>query len=81
MIGMCIVFLLFASLMVYSFSVQTVYNPYTQKLDYVSDGNFSDVNSTLSVVNITDSLSLDGRNITNVDCIHFISGGQICNSP
>lgn len=64
------VFLLCATILVLSADTQTVYNPFTGKQDFIRTGNFSG-----------DNLVMDSQNITDVDCIQFISGGQICDSP
>jgi len=56
--------------MVVSTEYETVYNYDTQKADFVRSSNFTGEN-----------LVMDSYNITDVDCIHFISGGQICDSP
>lgn len=62
-LGLLIVFLLCVAALVTG-GVQTIYNPFTQKLDYMTDGNFTEIG-----------------NLTGVECILFVSGGQICDSP
>ncbi len=54
----------------YGYNYQTIYNPFTTKLDYTITGNFSG-----------NDIDLDNYNLTTVDCIIFNSGGQICDSP
>ena len=55
-----------------------LYNPYSGTQD--RSLSLNQTNSALIVTNLTivDTLNMTSGNITNVDCIIFISGGKIC---
>ena len=77
-IGLIVLAILSCMLFVTAVGTTTVFNPFTGKLDYVSNGNFSGSNLTVDSLEVNGNLTLTSKNITLVECIHFVSGGKIC---
>jgi len=69
-ISFFVVALLCVALLVSAGNYKAIYNPIVGKMDYVNNGNFSGINVTLG-----------GGNVSDVQCVLFTSGGQICDSP
>ena len=61
--------------------IEAIDNPFTGDIDYIRNGNFSGSGIEIGETNVTGNINVNSNNLTDVDCILFISGGQICDSP
>ena len=59
--------------------LEAIDNPFTGEIDYIHTANFSGENLTID--RITTNVNWTDKNLTNVECIVFKSGGKICDSP